>query len=445
MSEAPGTHKRTKSAVSRALQRISSRTDTPTLATTQQEDESTEMPSPSPTRTANGSDFLHPAAPRTSMQAHRPHLSTTMSNTGVPQAPPGGSPVANDPNPVTPTSVTQGASIEQSVRLFKVFEALRSGDTAAIVKACKGEGDSKLEGTTVLHLAIQCAEHPVIEYVLSQQAQDVNARDREGNTPLHVAAMLGRAPVVKLLLDQKDISDAVVNYSGKTPLDLARTPDIFQQLQLARSMFIDANVRKVHQLVTSGDYDALEELLADTRVKSIIDVNGPELTTDPATTEHGGSLLHEAARKKDTRLAQILLLNGADPFRRDRKGKLPQDVTKDEKTRGILKKSPAAQAAQRSIQEKTVLGEGAQLGGAPSAEAGVGSKESREIKGYLRKWTNYTSGYKLRWFVLEDGVLSYYKHQDDAGSACRGAINMRIARLHMDPKDKLSFEIHGKS
>ena len=278
--------------MSRALQRISSRTDTPTLATTQQEDESTEMPSPSPTRTANGSDFLHPAAPRTSMQAHRPHLSTTMSNIGVPQAPPGGSPVANDPNPVTPTSVTQGASIEQSVRLFKVFEALRSGDTAAIVKACKGEGDSKLEGTTVLHLAIQCAEHPVIEYVLSQQAQDVNARDREGNTPLHVAAMLGRAPVVKLLLDQKDISDAVVNYSGKTPLDLARTPDIFQQLQLARSMFIDANVRKVHQLVTSGDYDALEELLADTRVKSIIDVNGPELTTDPATTEHGLSLIH---------------------------------------------------------------------------------------------------------------------------------------------------------
>lgn len=67
------------------------------------------------------------------------------------------------------------------------------------------------------------------------------------------------------------------------------------------------------------------------------------------------------------------------------------------------------------------------------------------MKGYLKKWTNYTSGYKPRWFVLEDGVLSYYKHQDDAGSACRGAINMRIARLHMDPQDKTRFEIHGKS
>jgi oxysterol-binding protein 1 len=34
---------------------------------------------------------------------------------------------------------------------------------------------------------------------------------------------------------------------------------------------------------------------------------------------------------------------------------------------------------------------------------------------------------------------------DDAGAACRGAINMRIARLSMDPQDKLRFEIQGKS
>jgi hypothetical protein len=346
-----------------------------------------------------------------------------------------------DPSPVTPSSATQGASIEQSVRLFKVFEALRNGDTAAISRAAKGDDNMKLEGTSILHLAIQCAELPVIEYVLSQQAADVNARDRDGNTPLHVAAQLGRVPVVKLLLDQKDVNDAATNYQGKSPLELARSPDIYQQLQLARSMFIDTNIRRVHQLVTQNDYEGLEALLSDIKVKATMDVNGPELATDPSTKEHGGTLLHEAARKRDTKLAQILLLSGADPFRRDKKGKLPQDVTKDDRTKAILKKSPAAAAAQRSIQEQTILGNGMQ---APS-ESGPTSKESREMKGYLRKWTNYTSGYKLRWFVLEDGVLSYYKNQDDAGSACRGAINMRIAKLKMDPKDKLLFEIHGKS
>lgn len=387
--------------------------------------------------------LLQPTGSRTSFQsANRPHLSTTMSNTNVSHS--SGSARA-DPSTMTPASGTQGASIEQSVRLFKVFEALRNGDTAAISRAAKDDGEGKLEGTTILHLAIQCAEQPVIEYVLAQPGTDVNARDRDGNTPLHVAATLGRAPIVKLLVELKDINDSIANYQGKTALDLARNPEIFQQLQFARSVFVDLNVRKIHELVGAGNYDGLEQLLNDTHVRSVLDVNGPELAADPATTEHGGTLLHEAARKKDLKLAQLLLLNGADPFRRDRKGKLPQDVTKDDKTRAILKKSPAAQAAQRSIQEKTILGESAQTGGPVSAEAGPGGKESREIKGYLRKWTNYTSGYKLRYFVLEDGVLSYYKHQDDAGSACRGAINMRIARLHMDPKDKLAFEIHGKS
>lgn len=438
-------HKRSKSAVTRALQRISSRGDVPTLGSQGERDgEMASSPTADSKRPANGD--LVQASTRASMQSQRPHLSTTMSNTGFTH---NGNNTSSSPSAdaatYTPASATQGATIEQSVRLFKVFEALRSGDTAAIARACKPDDEGKLEGTTVLHLAIQCAEQPVIEYVLSQQTSDVNARDREGNTPLHVASMLGRAAVVKLLLEQKDINDAITNYQGKQPLDVARTPEIFQLLQLTRSVFIDKTVHEIQQLASSGDYDGLEHLLGDSRVKTTVDVNGPELATDAATTEHGGTLLHEAARKKDLKLAQILLLNGADPFRRDRKGKLPQDVTKDERTRAILKRSPAAQAAQRIIQEKSILGESGQPGATATADSGPGGKESREIKGYLRKWTNYTSGYKLRWFVLEDGVLSYYKHQDDAGSACRGAINMRIAKLTMDPKDKLLFEIQGKS
>ncbi|EME47898.1 hypothetical protein DOTSEDRAFT_69732 [Dothistroma septosporum NZE10] len=436
-------HKRNKSALSRAksaLQRHSSKGEVPTLQTLNtQSEEDESMPSPVGAQNSHGdAQFLSPS--RTSVQSHRPHLSTTMSNTH-------GLPTATSPtkdSTISPSSAaTQGASIEQSVRLFKVFEALRNGDTAAIAKATKTDGDGgRLEGTTILHLAIQCAEIPVIEYVLSQHDADVNAKDKDGNTPLLVASSLGRAPVVKLLLDQKGINDSAANYQGKTALDLARSPEIFQLLQLARSMLIDNSVRHVHQLVSSGNYDVLEQTLSDGRFKSVIDINGPELATESETAATGGSLLHEAARKKDLKLAQLLLLNGADPFRRDRKGKLPQDVTKDDRTRAILKKSPAAAAAQRQIQEKTILGENAQ--GVPTSE-GPGSKESREMKGYLKKWTNYTSGYKLRWFVLEDGVLSYYKQQDDAGSACRGAINMRIARLQMDPKDKLHFELHGKS
>lgn len=343
-------------------------------------------------------------------------------------------------------------SIEQSVRKFRTFEALRSGDTAQISKSIReaSEGSNipgHLEDTTILHLAIQCAEVPVVEYVLSDGAGaiDVNARDKDGNTPLHIAASQGRGQIVRLLLAQPGINDSIPNYQGKLPLDLARTPEIFQQLQLCRSLFVDSKIKEIQLLIANGNYKTLGEVLEEPRVKTVLDINGGEFASEITTVQSGGTLLHEAARRRNTQLIQVLLLHGADPFRRDRRGKLPQDVTKDEMTKAMLKKSPAAVAAQRGIQEKAVLGNLSQTAGASGAGDVVAGKESREMKGYLKKWTNYRKGYQLRWFVLEDGVLSYYKHQDDTGSACRGAINMRIAKLNMDPTEKQKFEIIGKS
>jgi hypothetical protein len=331
--------------------------------------------------------------------------------------------ISNRSSPTVDTSPAADGdvSLQQSIQLFKYFEALRNGDTAAIAKAMKeqnAESPARLQGTTILHLAIQCAEMPIIEFVMSNLStgeilEGINAKDKEGNTPLHLASKLGRVQVVTVLLDQADINDSITNLRGETALDVAYSPEIFQQLQLARSLFIESNVGRIHSLVASKDYTQLGNLLNDSRIRSSINVNGPELATDKSTLDTSGTLLHEAARKKDVQLIQLLLMNGADPFQRDKKGKLPQDVTKDEKTRHILKRSPAAVAAQRSIQERGIVGNTSTQAGPSSAPADnpLGGKESREMKGYLKKWTNYTGGWKLRWFVLEDGVLSYYKNQ----------------------------------
>ncbi|KAF7556748.1 hypothetical protein G7046_g6226 [Stylonectria norvegica] len=405
---------------------------------------------------ANTSNPVLSMAHQQSVRGHGSKLSTAsnaLSRSVSNQHPPKTSPALEK----TPEKVV---SLEQSVRKFRVVEALRSGDTASISRAIRETVDNGprssissmsgggLDDTTLLHLAIQCAEFPVIEYVLSDGlgSIDVNARDKDGNTALHLAALQGRTPVVKLLLEQKDINDAVANAQGKLAIDLARNPEIFQQLQLSRSLFAEAKVKQVQELIAQGNYGSLAGVLEEHRVKTVLDINSPEFASEAVTLQTGGTLLHEAARKRNTNLIQVLLLHGADPFRRDRKGKLPQSVTTDDATKAILKKSPAAVAAQRGIQEKAVLGHAASQGATSSAPGDpLAGREAREMKGYLKKWTNYRKGYQLRWFVLEDGVLSYYKHQDDAGSACRGAINMRIARLHMSPDEKTKFEIIGKS
>ncbi|KAI0203225.1 oxysterol-binding protein [Astrocystis sublimbata] len=403
-----------------------------------------------------------PSAPLSQQPSHR---SSRMSMGRVPSREPTNPSPALAPTRSNTGTVDKGASLEQSVRKFRIVEALRSGNTVSISKAIRETSENgprastssitaaatanpaPLDDTTVLHLAIQCAEHDVVEYVLSNGAayMDVNARDKDGNTPLHVAATHGRGPIVKLLLEHKDINDAISNNQGKLPLDVAKTPEIFQQLQLSRTLFVQDRVKQVQDLVQSGAYETLGQVLEEPRVKTILDINSIELPCEPNTVQSGGTLLHEAARKKDTKLIQALLLHGADPFQRDRKGKLPQHVTNDDTTKAMLKKSPAAVAAQRGIQEKAVLGHATSQAGPVAAPGDPLAGRDPQMKGYLKKWTNYRKGYQLRWFVLENGVLSYYKHQDDAENACRGAISMRIARLHMSPEEKTKFEIIGKS
>uniref|UniRef100_A0A0L8HJH4 PH domain-containing protein n=1 Tax=Octopus bimaculoides TaxID=37653 RepID=A0A0L8HJH4_OCTBM len=35
--------------------------------------------------------------------------------------------------------------------------------------------------------------------------------------------------------------------------------------------------------------------------------------------------------------------------------------------------------------------------------------QTDQYKGWLNKWTNYLKGYQRRWFVLQNGLLSYYR------------------------------------
>uniref|UniRef100_A0A4W3IRP6 Oxysterol-binding protein n=1 Tax=Callorhinchus milii TaxID=7868 RepID=A0A4W3IRP6_CALMI len=58
-------------------------------------------------------------------------------------------------------------------------------------------------------------------------------------------------------------------------------------------------------------------------------------------------------------------------------------------------------------------------------------------KGWLYKWTNYLKGYQRRWFVLSNGLLSYYRTQAEMAHTCRGTIN--LATAHIDVEDSCTF------
>lgn len=48
--------------------------------------------------------------------------------------------------------------------------------------------------------------------------------------------------------------------------------------------------------------------------------------------------------------------------------------------------------------------------GSASASAAAPAPGSDTYKGWLFKWTNYLKGYQRRWFVLSNGLLSYYRY-----------------------------------
>ncbi|XP_061335276.1 oxysterol-binding protein 1 [Pezoporus flaviventris] len=76
-------------------------------------------------------------------------------------------------------------------------------------------------------------------------------------------------------------------------------------------------------------------------------------------------------------------------------------------------------------------------GGSGTGGSGSGSGSARE--GWLFKWTNYIKGYQRRWFVLSNGLLSYYRSKAEMRHTCRGTINLATANITVE--DSCNFII----
>ncbi|XP_041276200.1 oxysterol-binding protein 1-like [Onychostruthus taczanowskii] len=106
---------------------------------------------------------------------------------------------------------------------------------------------------------------------------------------------------------------------------------------------------------------------------------------------------------------------------------------------------------------------GGRGGGGPAGGPPASLPGSDTYKGWLFKWTNYLKGYQRRWFVLSNGLLSYYRSsatvrsggsswkrlkntpvpvrkmgtQAEMAHTCRGTINLSTA--HIDTEDSCNI------
>ncbi|KAL6472670.1 hypothetical protein MHYP_G00188580 [Metynnis hypsauchen] len=69
----------------------------------------------------------------------------------------------------------------------------------------------------------------------------------------------------------------------------------------------------------------------------------------------------------------------------------------------------------------------------PTSSSAGHSASPDTHRGWLLKWTNYLKGYQRRWFVLSNGLLSYYRTQAEMAHTCRGTIS--LATVHIEVGD----------
>ncbi|KAI5963642.1 uncharacterized protein KGF55_002522 [Candida pseudojiufengensis] len=333
--------------------------------------------------------------------------------------------------------MSESAQLNASLLRLKLLDALRSGDTSKIdsiiqeLISCKAtiqNQDLKQLRETILHYAVQVANLDTIQYLINNQQKyglDINAQDNQGNTPLHLAAIASRQDVVKYLLSLPNINDTIVNNDKKQPVEVCKDKDIIQLMQYERAKFVEKAAGDLRIFFSNRDFENLENLLIlNPRASELLDINGADPTT-------GNTVLHEFISKDDLPMCDWILKHGGDPFKRDKRGKLPVDLVK-------AKDEPLKKLIKDASKDQTIMDPVATSNAVPKS-GGI-----EVYKGYLRKWTNFASGYKLRYFILDqNGILSYYADQDD--TSCRGSLNLGYATLHLDSSEKMKFEIYGKN
>lgn len=360
----------------------------------------------------------------------------------------------DDKDPLNSNDESDNGShtVSKPLLKLKLLDSLRQGNFDKLKQLIqlqfqpKDDPNVKMVKSLTLHYAVQVAPLSLVKEIVQKWCKqgnkegesldvclDINQTDENGNTPLHLAAFQSRGDVVSFLMDQPNINDCVLNNSHLQPIEMCKNLNIAQMIQVKRASYVAEVAQEFRTAFNNRDFGHLESILSAPRNAELLDING----MDPET---GDTVLHEFVKKRDVIMCRWLLEHGADPFKRDRQGRLPIDLV------GKVNEANTATNTKVAIEVelKKLLSKAAKEQSVIDVTNNL--NEPPTYKGYLKKWTNFAQGYKLRWFILsKDGKLSYFKDQSDTRNACRGSLNMSTCYLHLDSSEKLKFEIIGGS
>lgn len=315
-----------------------------------------------------------------------------------------------------------GASPLSSLQLLDSF---RKNDTQSIQSIL-----SRLDLThpliqleSPLHLAVLCADPSVIEDIMHSRQLNANAQAADtGNTPLHLAVETNRLDVASFLMAQPDVNETVLNKEGKSPIQLVKSIEMAELFEhhsseLRHKVLCQLEAYEA-KAASSGAGSPEEQALLET-------VSSPQIRPmhlEVMSTKSSLNVLQAAVKYKSKDLIKACVGKGFDPYVKDSYGRSANDMTTDKTMQAFLRQLAHAEAASL-----------------------IDSHQPPSYRGFLDKWTNYMHGFKMRWFVLSDGVLSYYRTPDDEGKQARGSIILNQITIVPDRHDRNRFEIVNSS
>ena len=214
------------------------------------------------------------------------------------------------------------------------YEVIRSGAFGlleALVPLGANPNASGHDGLRVLHLAARDDSDDLLVAIVLDLGADPNERDRAGRTPLHIA---NTAKAMQRLLDAGADVDAQ-DADGYTPLFHAARARDAQLIAVllhngadpnARSPLVDASPTAVHALMgdPTATWPSLRPVAALEAALSTLFEGGFDLRLHQE--RHGDVFLMPTSNHPDgvtDAIARLLLANGADPNRRDPRGRTP--------------------------------------------------------------------------------------------------------------------------